>query len=74
MAVNPNTHGYTVGWFTLALINVGLAQCKGRRGGMWFLISVVLGPLATFLLVIMKPGSGPDQDNREFDLNLIRKQ
>ena len=74
MAVGPNTHGYTVGWFTLALINAGLAQCKGRGGGTWFLISVVLGPLATFLLVIMKPGSGPDQDDREFDLDRFRKQ
>jgi hypothetical protein len=44
---------YFVGWGTLALINSGLAQGKGRRGLAWFLISLLLGPIATLLLVIM---------------------
>jgi len=44
---------YFVGWGTLALINSGLAQGKGRRGLMWFFISLLLGPIATLLLVIM---------------------
>ncbi|MBL4886817.1 MAG: hypothetical protein JKY95_20115 [Planctomycetaceae bacterium] len=42
---------YFVGWFTLALINAGLAQGKNRSGLNWFLISLLLGPIATFLLV-----------------------
>jgi hypothetical protein len=46
-----DTTNYAVGWFTLALINAGLAQAKNRSGLNWFLISVLLGPLATFLLV-----------------------
>lgn len=41
-----------VGWGTLALINAGLAQGKNRSGSNWFLASLVLGPLATFLLVL----------------------
>ena len=51
--------GFFVGWGTLALINAGLAQGKNRSGGNWFLISLLLGPLATLLLVVMprKPGS-----------------
>ena len=38
-------------WFTLAFINAGLAQAKNRSGLNWFLVSVILGPIATFLLV-----------------------
>ena len=46
-----NAADYAVGWFTLAFINAGLAQAKNRSGLNWFLVSVILGPLATFLLV-----------------------
>jgi len=42
---------YTVGWGTLALLNAGLAQSKKRGGLNWFLISLFLGPVATFLLL-----------------------
>ena len=43
---------YAVGWGTLALINAGLAQSKGRSRGVWFLVSLFLGPIATLLIVI----------------------
>ena len=46
--------GYAVGWFTLALINAGLAQSKNRSGGLWFLVSLFLGPLATLFIVAEK--------------------
>lgn len=42
---------YFVGWGTLSLINAGLAQSKGRSGLNWFLLSLLLGPIATFLIV-----------------------
>jgi hypothetical protein len=42
---------YAVGLGTLALINAGLAQSKNHSGLLWFLISLFIGPLATFLLV-----------------------
>lgn len=45
--------GYFVGWGTLSLINAGLAQSKGRRGLVWWLLSLLLGPIATFLIVIL---------------------
>ncbi len=48
-----NAAGYYVGWGALALINAGLAQGKNRSGLNWFLISLLLGPVATFLLVIV---------------------
>lgn len=41
---------YAVGWGTLALINAGLAQSKNRSGLLWFLISLVVGPFATFFI------------------------
>ncbi|MFQ5425227.1 MAG: hypothetical protein ACE5F9_14775 [Phycisphaerae bacterium] len=45
--------GYFMGWGTLALINAGLAQGKNRSGLNWFLLSLLLGPIATFVLVAM---------------------
>jgi hypothetical protein len=39
------------GWFTLSLVNAGLAQGKNRSGWNWFLVSLFLGPVATFLIV-----------------------
>ena len=47
--------GYFVGWGTLTLINAGLAQGKGRSGLTWFLVSLLLGPVATLLIVVL-PG------------------
>jgi hypothetical protein len=44
---------FFVGWGTLSLINAGLAQSKGRSGLVWCLLSLVLGPLATFLIVVL---------------------
>lgn len=44
---------YFVGWGTLALINAGLAQAKNRTGLNWFLLSLVLGPVATLLLLFV---------------------
>ncbi len=46
---------YYVGWGTLALINAGLAQGKHRSGLLWFLLSLLFGPLATLVLVLL-PG------------------
>ena len=46
-------HNYAIGLGTLALINAAIAQCKKRSGLNWFLISLLLGPIATFLLVVI---------------------
>lgn len=54
-----NTTGYhadyAVGWFTLALINAGLAQSKKRSGLAWFFLSLFIGPIATLLIVVLDP-------------------
>ena len=46
---------YAVGWFTLSLINAGLAQGKGRSGLAWWVVSLLLGPVATLLIVLADP-------------------
>ena len=51
----PQQSSYAIGWGTLALINAGLAQSKNRGGLNWFLLSLLLGPIATFLLVLTDP-------------------
>jgi hypothetical protein len=53
--MNPNTGEYAVGWFTLSLINAGLAQAKGRSGLNWWLLSLFLGPVSTFFIVVLDP-------------------
>ena len=52
--------GYYVGWGTLSLINAGLAQTKNRSGILWFAISLILGPIATFLIVVLD-GAAPSK-------------
>jgi hypothetical protein len=49
-------------WFALALVNAAIAQQRGRSGLNWFLLSLLLGPLATLLLVIygVDPPGRPD--------------
>ena len=47
----PDSTEFYAGWGTLSLINAGIAQGKGRSGLNWFLLSLLLGPVATFLLV-----------------------
>lgn len=52
LAASPAENAsYAVGWGTLALLNAGLAQSKNHSGLLWFLLSLLLGPLATFLIV-----------------------
>jgi len=46
---------YAIGWGTLAMINAGLAQSKKRSGLAWFLASLLIGPVATFLIVVLDP-------------------
>jgi hypothetical protein len=55
-----DTTSYAVGWGTLALLNAGLAQSKNHSGLLWFLLSLLLGPIATFLIVVFC-GKLPDR-------------
>ncbi len=51
---------YSVGWLALSLINAGLAQSKNRSGLAWWAGSLLLGPVAT-LLVVLSPRLEPGQ-------------
>lgn len=65
MPITMNNEFYA-GWGTLALVNAGQAQGKGRSGFNWFVASIFLGPLATFILVAccdpLPPASEVDDD------------
>ncbi|HWG57573.1 MAG TPA: hypothetical protein VN661_00850 [Candidatus Acidoferrales bacterium] len=61
MIQHASSPSYYVGWGTLALINAGLAQSKNRSRLIWFVISLFLGPVATFLIVVLARGAEPKQ-------------
>lgn len=42
---------YAIGWGTLSLINAGLAQSKNHSGLAWWIVSLLLGPIATLIIV-----------------------
>ena len=46
---------YAIGVGTLALINAGMAEQKSRSRLIWVLVSLVRGPLATLLIVVLEP-------------------
>lgn len=56
--MNEHTN-VAVGWGTLALLNAGLAQAKGRSGLLWCIASLLIGPVATFLIVVLPAESLP---------------
>ena len=55
MTAIESTGQYAVGWFTLSLINAGLAQSKGRSGLGWWFASLFFGPICTLLIVLCDP-------------------
>jgi hypothetical protein len=46
---------FVAGWGTLSLVNAGLAQGKMRSGLLWWVFSLLLGPIATLLIVVLPP-------------------
>ena len=47
---------FSAAWFTLSLINAGLAQSKDRSGLNWWFASLFIGPFATLLIVAWPRG------------------
>lgn len=43
---------FVVGWGTLALLNAAIAQLQNRSAIVWFLLSLIIGPIATLALMI----------------------
>ncbi|GEP25864.1 MULTISPECIES: hypothetical protein [Cryobacterium] len=52
------------GWFVLALVNAGLAEQKNRSRWNWFVLSLFLGPVATFFIVVWEPLTQPPLELR----------
>ena len=50
---------YYAGWGTLMLVNAAIARSMSRSGLAWFLLSLFLGPIATFLLAFLGPHEAP---------------
>jgi hypothetical protein len=50
--MQSNTGEYAVGWFTLSLINAGLAEAKGMSRLGWWFASLFFGPLCTLFIVV----------------------
>jgi amino acid transporter len=55
LTLGTGTGQYAVGWFTLSLINAALAQTKGKSAVNWWIISLLLGPFCTLLIVLSDP-------------------
>ena len=56
---------FFAGWGTLSLINAGLAQAKDRSGLLWWVVSLLLGPVATFVIVVLpKADTKPELERR----------
>ncbi len=51
--MNMEVSSAAFGVGTLALINAGLAEQKGRSRLIWFFVSLLTGPLATLLIVVL---------------------
>ena len=49
-------------WVTLALVNTALAQLKHRDALLTFTLSLVLGPIATLIVVLPTPGTRKQQN------------
>lgn len=56
--MDQNVWGWA--WFALAVVTAGLAVQKNRSRLAWFIWSLILGPLATVLVVVWAPAApGP---------------
>jgi hypothetical protein len=60
------------GWFALAIVNAGLAEQKNRSRLRWFVVSLVLGPLATALIVVWPRVERDWRNDPVTTLNIVR--
>ncbi len=58
VSIDPPAH--VVGWGTLSLINAGLAQSKNHSGLLWWFLSLLLGPIATLIIVAVLEKREPE--------------
>ncbi|MBF4549353.1 hypothetical protein [Pseudoclavibacter sp. VKM Ac-2888] len=51
-------------WFSIALLGAGYARSRNRSAWTWFLLTLLTGPIALFLLVVW-PAREPKPDERQ---------
>ncbi len=44
-----------------AFATASMAKGKNRNPVLWFFVGLVIGPFALLIVLVMKPGPGPDQ-------------
>ncbi len=49
------TPPYGVIWGMMAFVNAGLARGRNHSGLIWFLVSLLIGPIATIILIVFFP-------------------
>lgn len=67
---------FAIGIGTLALVNAGLAQGRNRSGLAWFFGSLLLGPIATLLIVGLPMNPSADDQRgakKAFNLQNFRR-
>lgn len=52
---------YLALWLVFGFAAYSMAKGKNRRGPLWFVIGLLIGPFAVLIIALMKPGPGPDQ-------------
>jgi len=72
LATIPFPMNWAVGWGTLALINGGIAQGKHRSGLNWFVLSLLLGPIGTLILLTLDDSTEQDRMTNEPDFVGVR--
>lgn len=58
----------------MAFINAGLAQSKGRRGVVWGMLTLIIGPIATAMIVLARPVEAEPGDKEPFNIENFRRQ
>ena len=53
-------------WLSVAILTAGYARTRNRSPWTWFLLTVFLGPIAAFLLVVWppRPADAPQEPGR----------
>ncbi|WP_311243031.1 hypothetical protein [Microbacterium sp. WCS2018Hpa-23] len=59
-------------WLTVALLAGGFARTRNRSALAWFVLTVFLGPIAAFLLVVWPPAEIPSPSPRGADSSPAR--
>jgi len=64
---------FALSWGTFALIVAGIAQGKNRSGLVWGFLSLLFGPLALFVLLLLDKLQLSEENHNEEDVEESRE-